>query len=105
MKHGQIAEYRDAPHAQFSKVTVLDTGTNDRRDYRLSHHAPGFELAGSMARWNGHEVWSVLFEQGGATHGRRFLNKGEAQDLFDKWTGRDIEINAQIVRDEIRNDR
>lgn len=105
MRHGQIAEYRDAPSAQFSKVTILDKASNERREYVLSHHTPGFELAGSMARWNDHEVWSVTFESDGATHGRRFLNKGEAQDLFDKWTGRDVLINAQIVRDEIRQER
>jgi hypothetical protein len=104
MKHGQIAEYRDAPSDQFSKVTTLDSGINEMREFFLKHHTPGFELAGSMARWNDYEMWSVTFEMGGATNGRRFLKKGEAQDLFDKWTGRDVQIEAQIVRDEIRKE-
>ena len=104
MKHGQIAEYRDAPSDKFSKVTTLDSAVNGRREYSLKHHTPGFECAGSMARWSGHEMWSVTFYMDGATHGRRFLNKGEAQDLFDKWTRRDVIKDAQIVRDEIRRE-
>ena len=104
MTHGQIAEYRDAPSDQFSKITVIDTATNGRREYSLKRHSVGFECAGSMARWQGYEVFSVTFESDGSTHGRRFINQAEAQDLFDKWTGRDVEINAQIVRDEIRQE-
>lgn len=91
MKHGQIVEYANAPSAQFSKVTKLDSAVNDRREYFLKHHTAGFELAGSMARWNANEVWSVTFEMGGATNGRRFLNKAEAQDLFNKWSGRQVQ--------------
>lgn len=102
MKHGQIAEYRDAQ--DFSKVTTLDRAVNGRREYFLKHHGIGFECAGSMARWNGHECWSVTFLDSGATHGRRFLKPGEAQDLFDRWTGRADAVNAQIIKDEIRAD-
>ena len=100
MKHGQIVECSAA--RELSNVTIIDRCINGRREYFLKHHGIGFEPAGSMARWSAHEMWSVTFYDGGATNGRRFLNLGEAQDLFDKWSGRDVEINAQIIRDEIR---
>lgn len=86
MKHGQIVEYRDAPREQFSKVTVLEQRAKGSRMYRLTHHTPGFECAGSCARWAANEVWAVLFDMDGATHGRRFLKKEDAQALLDAWT-------------------
>lgn len=85
MEHGQIAEYGQVKHEDFSKVEVLDTKINGRREYRFSHHSAGWECAGSMVRFNAHEVWSVLFEADGATHGRRFLKESEARELFNKW--------------------
>ena len=87
--HGQIAEYGTMSADQFSKVTRLDSRVHGRHDYRLQHHTPGFECAGSMARYNGHEVWSVTFEAQGAIHGRRFLNEQEARNLFEVWTTRE----------------
>ena len=84
--HGQIVEYGTVTSDQFSKVTKLETGINGRREYTLNHHTPGFECAGSMARYNGREVWSVQFYMDGATHGRRFLAEADARALFQKWT-------------------
>lgn len=85
MKHGQIVEYGSFPSSELSKRTTLETRKNGRNTFELCHHAVGFECAGSMARFQGHEVWSVRFEQGGAEHGRRFLTLEEAQALFNKW--------------------
>jgi len=95
MKHGQIAEYGSVKSDEFSKITTLETGTNKRREYRLAHHTPGWESAGSMARWNNNEVWSVTFEMGGAINGRRFLSFDEAQNLFDIWTGKNDILDEQ----------
>ena len=91
MKHGQIAEYGQVKSEDFSKVTMLDHFTMVREgcmlDYRLSHHTVGWELAGSVARFNGHVVWSASFHMDGPTiHGRRFPTEKDARDLFLKWT-------------------
>ena len=86
MNHGQMVEYGNTKQlGEFSKVTKLNSAVVGRREYTLNHHTPGFECAGSMARWNNNEVWSVLFEMDGATHGRRFLKKEDAEELFKKW--------------------
>lgn len=84
--HGQIVEYGTYTDADRSTVTRIDSAVFDRREYVLKHHTPGFECAGSCARYNGNEVWSVTFQSAGATHGRRFLKESDARDLFAKWT-------------------
>jgi len=85
MEHGQIVEYGTFDKSELSRVTVLETRTSDIRAYALCHHSTGFELAGSMARYNGREAWSVRFEQGCSTHGRRFATLEEARAMLDKW--------------------
>ena len=101
-------EYGSYTDDQRSKVTTLDSGKSPEgeypRQFYLKHHSAGYEPAGSMARWTD-ERWGVTFDQGGAINGRRFLTLPPAQDLFNKWTGRDVEVEAQIVRDEIRMEK
>ena len=85
---GRIIEYGQIPEDSHSRVTVLRRVTKGRTEYRLVHSTPGYECAGSMARWTD-ERYAVNFDMDGSIHGRSFLDEQAARDLFDKWTKQD----------------
>lgn len=85
MKHGQMVYYGTFDSSELSRRTVLETRKSGHTEYELGFHTVGYECAGSMARWSDHECYSVLFEMGGATHGRRFFTLEEAQAMLNKW--------------------
>jgi hypothetical protein len=64
-----------------SERTVLETRAAKGREYILSHHTAGYEIAGSCARL-AREYWAVRFRLDGAIHGRRFSNETDARDVF-----------------------
>lgn len=76
----------------WSHTTTLAKGTRHYgykddlvHEYTLSHRSPGYESAGSMARWTD-ERWSVLFVCDGATHGRSFSTEQAAREHFERVT-------------------
>lgn len=77
----RVVEYGDIPDGMLSQRTILSQRENDERRWTLTHHLPGYECAGSMARWTD-ERWSVLFPHGGATHGRSFLSEDKAREYL-----------------------
>jgi len=87
MNHGQIAEYGQLKTEQFSKVTCLEKRISGRTEFTLNHHGIGFETAGSCARFNAHENWSVLYyASNGSRCGAHFKTLSEAQQRFALWT-------------------
>ena len=82
-----IAEYGDIKRLgwRMSVETLLGTHVRERdgRVYKLSHHAAGYEVAGSCARWT-NEKWSVRFMLDGARHGKSFASWLDAVCYFRK---------------------
>ncbi len=90
----KVAEYASVD--ALVRPEVVDTRTvsvgRKPRTYELVRCGPGWEPAGSMARWtDGYHA--VRFYAGGSTHGLRFVltPKGEsdARALLEKWAPND----------------
>ena len=81
-----ITEYGNVTDENRSRRTILeDCVGSDGRRYALVHRTPGYECAGSMARWT-NESWAVETWIDGTRHGQRFKNESEARALFDRWS-------------------
>lgn len=80
-----VVEYRDIGRDDLSDVKAVAhrRSVDGRRTYVISHHLPGYECAGSMARWTD-ERWSVITWIDGARHGRGFHTKAEAMAWADR---------------------
>ena len=66
-----------------STSAQLDSAKVDGRDYALSQHTAGYEIAGSACRWtDGYFLVSTMID--GARHGRRFRREADARSHFDQ---------------------
>jgi len=87
-----LADYGTYDKSECSIRTNLATGTKNGRECTLYRNSPGFERAGSVARWtNG--AYGVQFWMDNSTHGRMFSLTDEglakARELFAAWTMED----------------
>jgi hypothetical protein len=81
---GKVLLTEDVDDSNRARVSVLEERTAAGRTYRLVRSSPGFEPAGSCARWtNGY--FAIRFEVGGAIHGRQFKTETEARALLETW--------------------
>jgi hypothetical protein len=79
-----LADFADAK-GQMSQVSIIDTlvDSDNNRCWYFKQHEPGFEPAGSMARWTNRK-WSVTHFDYlcNATFGKSFKGKAEAKAYF-----------------------
>lgn len=75
-EHNQIVEYGAVTRKQISRAVEVEP---EQYGVTFKRIGIGFECAGSMARFQGKEVFAVNFYINGATHGKRFLIENEAE--------------------------
>ena len=87
-----LAEYRELNDSNRAVVTILDKGPADGKYNMLVLYAstPGFEPAGSVARWtNG--AYGVRYYYNGAFYGQRYkpdeVGLEKARAHFDRMIG------------------
>src|SRR5690348_7658146 len=80
-----LAEYGELNETNKAQVTILDTVEGDRKTYSLIHSTPGFESAGSCARWTNGYYAVRIKQRDGSIGGRCFKTLHEAQAMLDKW--------------------
>jgi hypothetical protein len=81
-----VAEYGTVEGERFAKSEVLATklaGFRGKTEYRLEAVSAGWQIAGSMLRWD-NGFFAVRFEDGNSRHGRGFKTYEEAITAFDK---------------------
>lgn len=72
---------------QYSRMTVLDEVAKGRKTYTtLYHRAPGYDAAGSMARWTNGGFGVRTDDGSGSYGGARFNTAEEAVARFNLWT-------------------
>lgn len=82
----RLAEYRDITPETRCQVTQLDARPCARlrgATVRLVHATPGWEPAGSMARWTD-GFYAVWWDQFNARQGRRYQTEAEARAHFTR---------------------
>ena len=93
----KLAEYRDIEGQSRAERVVLETApmrigySSLTTPLELARVSPGWECAGSVARWTD-GYWSVRWQDDrGSYQGRMFnleTGEAEARALFVKWTSR-----------------
>ena len=85
-----LSEYGPEIRSEMAVVELIDKKWSDRPGIKafvkLEWSSPGWECAGSCARWtNGY--WAVRYEdRNGCRQGRCMKSEDEARALFAKWT-------------------
>jgi len=79
-----IADYADAK-GKMSQVTILDQTIDEaNRVWKFKQHEPGFEPAGSMARWTNRKYSVTFFDYAmNAMFGQSFTSKDDAIKFFE----------------------
>jgi hypothetical protein len=105
-----LAEYAEVNESNSARTEVMASGKHARlgMEVKLIYSTPGFEPAGSCARWtNGY--WAVRFQLEGATHGQRYkpADEAEAREHFARMTAPvdPTEPNRHEQRQEGRRQR
>lgn len=80
----RIAEYGTLRPEQFGAKTTLAAVPRRNGTMRLIHRTAGYQIAGSMARFDA-EAWGSIYEcrTDGTTHGQWFRTEAEARARFD----------------------
>ena len=85
-----LAEYKDVNSENRALTTVIRTGKGDYgRKYKLGFSTPGYECAGSVARWTNGYWFARCIHPDGTITGQRTNTEEEATVLFDKWTNKE----------------
>ena len=54
----------------------------------LQHVTRGYQIAGSVLRWQDREIWRVrVWQSDGNTTGQAFRTEAEARALYAAWSG------------------
>jgi hypothetical protein len=81
-----LAEYGTFDDDERAVRTIHEKRTHDGTEYTLWSSSPGFETAGSVARWtNGYHA-CTWYDRSGARQGRHTKTLDEARQLLDRWT-------------------
>jgi hypothetical protein len=87
MQPKRIAEYGTYSDALRSKKTILERrAAAYGRTCLLSHSTPGYEPAGSCARWTDERWTAGHTDSNGAFYGQSFKSEHEARSYFEKWS-------------------